>query len=113
MISGDSQKIIDLHCQGWGNNEIAENLGFSQSKVASALTRARQRKQIPPPQFLPHAEYMLRNGNIRKGNIIHILQRLDAHCLAWLEGNVRIGGYESTAEYLLDLLLDEYERQKK
>ena len=111
-VSHDTQRILELHLEGKRNDDICELLGFSRGKVSSAILRARARGDAPPPVFTPPLEYVRRNGEMRRGSIGDIFNRLDAnHCL-WLDKRCMEQEYDSIAEFLLDLVLDEYERAK-
>lgn len=111
-VSYDTNQILKLHLEGKRNDEICHLLRFSRGKVASAIKRARQGNKIPEPVYTPVLEYVRRNGEMRRGSIGDIFNRLDPQHCFWLHKRCMEDEYDSIAEFLLDLVLDEYERAK-
>lgn len=111
--SPDTQVIWDMHLKGVRNMDICAKTGFNMPKVASAISRGRDLGVLPPVKFIPASEFLIKNGTIRRGNVSDVLNRLGETERDWVVQTAANEGYESISEYLLDLVLDEYERTRQ
>lgn len=107
----DTQVIWDLTNDGWTAKAIAEENGWSLHKVAAAVGRGRDRGVIARPQYMTSVDHRRRFGGIRRGSIKNVMDGLSEDRQEWLVSNAFEQGYDSLAEYVLDLVMDVYDAE--
>jgi len=105
----DTALIWDMHEQGYTNKAIAEQNGWGIHKVASAISRGRERGTLARPKLMTAVDHRRRFGGIRRGSISDVMMGLSEERQEWLVSNAFEQGYDSIAEYLLDVVLDIYD----
>ena len=107
----DTALIWRLHEQGMTNKAIAEQNGWGIHKVASAIGRGRERGVISKPKLMTAVDHRRRFGGIRRGSINNVMLGLCEERQEWLVSSAFEQGYDSIAEYLLDVVLDLYDTE--
>lgn len=105
----DTALIWKLHEQGMTNKAIAEQNGWGIHKVASAIGRGRDRGIIAKPRPMSAMDHRRRFGGIRRGSIKQVMDGMSEDRQKWLVTNAYEQGYDSLAEFVLDVLLDVYD----
>ena len=103
--------IWTLHEKGMTNKAIAEQNGWGIHKVASAIGRGRDRGILAKPRPMSAMDHRRRFGGIRRGSIKNVMEGLSEDRQEWLVSNAYEQGYNSLAEYVLDLVMDVYDAE--
>ena len=103
--------IWTLHEKGMTNKSTAEQNGWGIHKVASAIRRGRDRGIIAQPRMMSAMDHRRRFGGIRRGSIKNVMEGLSEDRQEWLVSNAFEQGYNSLAEYVLDLVMDVYDAE--
>lgn len=107
----DTAVIWNLHEQGYTNKAIAEQNGWGIHKVASAIGRGRERGTLARPKLMTAVDHRRRFGGMRRGSISDVMLGLCEERQEWLVSNAFEQGYDSIAEYVLDVVLDLYDQE--
>lgn len=106
-------QIWEASKNGLTPNAIAEKMGVSRCSVRTALTRGRKGGFVPPPEQASNLKHLLRAYNLRNGNVGEIYDSLTTEQSRWLIEAASKIECETVAEYLIELVRDEYEREKQ
>jgi transposase len=106
-------KIWEAYRQGHNSKEVAEMMGLSRCAVRTALTRGRKNGSIPPLKRASNLKHLLRAGNLRNGHISEVFENLTIEQTRWLINEASKVEAETVSEYLVELVRDEYERERE
>lgn len=105
-------QIWEASRNGLKPHEIAEKFGASSYSVRTALTRGRKGGFVPPVQA-SNTKHMLRSYNLRSGSFREIYDSLTTEQSRWLmEAACKIE-CETVAEYIIEMLRDEFEKENE
>ena len=107
-----TKTIWDLHNAGLGNVEIAEKLSLHRTRVSSALARGRQKGIIAPPERNHDLGYLIRREGRHMGTFSEISDRLTLGQRHWLVTQAVDLGCATLAEFLTEVIRDQYEEVK-
>lgn len=116
VVKPITKKIVKMYKSGMNVPEIIRAINGTYSQVTSALRRAQERGEIPinkekkPP--ITNVEALRRRYDMKTGGIGEALTA-NASPEVWVfaaEHTVN-NGYDSMAEYLIDLLVEAYYEQ--
>ena len=108
-------KIIALHKKGLEVWQIAKEVDAKTSLIISAIRRAQQRGDLPPatPKPITSLHGLKRVYQIKLGAVGGVLEaQATPEVWRFAAEQVQDGGYETLAEYLVDLGTDAYYKQK-
>lgn len=109
-----TEKIWDLYNEGVSRHEIAEKFGVSLQSVSAAITRGRQHGRVPPRKPLSpkyHIMKMTYASGVKIGRLSDVTSSLTSEQVDWLVFEASKVGCSSIAEYITEVVRDEYERQ--
>jgi hypothetical protein len=109
-MSEQTKTIFKLALKGKSSSEIQAALGVSEGTVSGALSRGRAAGHIPP-KAKKTAIDRLHNSNINRGKIGDIISGLDLEQNEWLVKTTIDLKCESIAEFILEIVRDEYFEQ--
>ena len=105
-------KIWEAYRQGHEPKEIAERTGLSRSAIRTALSRGRKNGSLPPLKRTGNLKHLLRAANLRNGHIREVFDTLTMDQTRWLIEQASEIECQTVSEYLIELVRDEYEREK-
>jgi len=110
MMGGDTRRVAELHMAGHSHAAIQLATGLGYTKVVRAVVAARKAGMIPPRKLKApprqRVKDILASRKVRLGYMSDVLLGLTPDQLDWLATEVAGGGYESVAEYTLELVRD-------
>ena len=106
----DTLRIIRLKSEGMGNADIVRLTFKTKSQVASVIRRARQDGLLPPAVAeIKYVRDLHRVYGVRTGSMGSTLEKTTTpEVWKFAAEQVQDGGYETVAEYLVDLLTEAY-----
>ena len=111
----DTLRIIRLKSEGMSNVDIVRLTFKTKSAVASVIRRARQDGLLPPAVAeVKYVRDLHRVYGVRAGAMGSTLEKTTTpEVWRFAAEQVQAGGYATVSEYLVDLLTDEYFKQKE
>lgn len=113
MTEKEINEVAVMRRAGNSNREIAETLGISYDRVVRCVSQARKRNLLPPkPKAEPRQAVrdFVNNYGKRQGRISHVMIALSKEQRLWVMREVTKLECDSVAEYITELVRDEYER---
>lgn len=111
LFKQSTKRVWELRLQGYSNLEIKDILDLTPCAIASAVRRGRECGALP--RYNQTAMPDRRRGSeIRRGTISLILSGLSIEQQEWLVHEAADTGCETIAEYILEIVRDEYEQVK-
>ena len=104
-----------MYLAGMDRKEIAEKVGKKVSAVSTAITRGRALGVIPPlkPKYKPYyINKMMRGNGMKIGTLRSVIDSLMLEQVQWLIVDASRIGCATLAEYITEILRDEYERKR-
>lgn len=121
VLADSTIRIIEMYRAGERPIDIAEKLGMSTKAVNGAVHRARKAGYVDadvftPPQRTDHRWFrrIISSHEVRSGGIEKTISEsaMSREAAQWLCQQVISGGYLTVSEYLVDLVLEEYFKEK-
>lgn len=111
-INDSTTKIWDLYREGYKVTEISRMMNLSYPMVSSAVGRGR-RAGILEPKSSYTLPYLLQINSLQVGRLKKdIINKLSQRQQNWLVNKSVDLGCESLAEYIVEVLRDEYEKDR-
>lgn len=110
-----TKRIWELYLAGMDRHEIAEQVGKSTASVSAAITRGRQVGVIPMPKPKPkqfRVKKLLHGNGLKVGNMGWMMDALSLEQIEWLVVDASRIGCDTLAEYITEIVRDEYERKR-
>lgn len=106
----DTLRIIRLKSEGMSNADIVRLTFKTKSQVASVIRRARQDGLLPPAVAeIKYVRDLHRVYGVKTGAMGSTLEKTTTpEVWKFAAEQVQDGGYETVAEYLVDLLTEAY-----
>jgi len=104
-----------MYLAGMDRKEISKKTGKKVSAVSSAITRGRAAGEIPKlkPKYKPYYINKMMQGNGMKiGTLRSVIDSLMLEQVEWLIVDASRIGCVTLAEYITEVLRDEYERKR-
>tara|TARA_R110000796_G_scaffold64261_3_gene148935 strand:+ start:47 stop:406 length:360 start_codon:yes stop_codon:yes gene_type:complete len=105
-------KIWEAYRQGHESKEIAEMMGLSRCVVRTALTRGRKSGSLPELKRTGNLKHLLMKHNLRNGHIREVFENLTMDQTRWLVSQAGEIECQTVSEFLIELVRDEFEREK-
>ena len=109
----DTMAVWQAFDSGLQHSEIQDKLGFSYDKVTSAIYRGRQKGIIAPAVRCAPLDPRLSYNRFRRGSIADVVDGLSLENQHAFISHAREQGYETIAEFLLDLAIDFLEQERE
>lgn len=105
-----TEKIADLYNAGVPPKDIHGKLGLPETTVRSALRRCREKQLIPPRKICETRQATCKRHAIKMGVLWSAMdqQNVSQEVREWVLARAKDQGYETLAEWAVDLMVDEY-----
>lgn len=104
-----TKRVWALHKKGLSNQEIADRLSLKCTQVAGCLARGRDKGIISRPVRNHNLSYLIRRDGGHLGTFMQISDSLTLDQRHWLVAQALDMGCATLAEYLTEVIRDQYE----
>ena len=110
-----TEKIITLSKAGMCKEDIAQEVQGTYAQVAASIARAQRRGDLPPNKPVPITDIasFRRRYDIKTGSVgTSLVENTTKEEWDFAADQMLRNDYPSLADYLVDLLVDEYYKKK-
>ena len=110
-----TEKIIALSKSGMCKEDIAQKVQGTYAQVAASIARAQRRGDLPPNKPVPITDIasFRRRYDIKTGSVgTSLVENTTKEVWDFAADQMLRNDYPNLADYLVDLLVDEYYKKK-